>query len=78
VTGRAVASPVISVPVLDGTNFSFTFATTTGFTYVIQSKDAVEEAGWQTLQAETGDGTEKTIAFPVADAPRRFYRVVVE
>ena len=78
VAGRAVASPLILGPLLAGTNFTFSFATEPGFSYVIQFKNAIADPSWQTLQTETGDGGPKTFSLPLADAPQRFYRILVE
>ncbi len=72
-------APTIVSTIWDGTSFSFSFATQTGFTYQVQYKDALEDAAaWQTLQSVVGDGTLKTVSFPAASPAKRFYRLSVQ
>jgi len=78
-TGRAINPPLLLSPALSGADFTFSFATSTGFTYVVQyKKDSLEETVWQTLQSVAGDGTVKTITRPLAPAAQQYFRLVVQ
>lgn len=63
---------------LVGTNFQFTFPTVAGFTYVVQFKNALDEATWQPWQTLPGDGLLKTVVIPVIGQPERYFRLRVE
>ena len=76
--GRAIGPPLISPPVLNGNDFTFSFDTLNGFTYVVQYKNSFDDPIWQTLQSAAGDGTPKTITVPLSDALQRFYRLSVQ
>ncbi len=77
--GRAINPPLLLSPALSGADFTFSFATATGFTYLVQyKKDSLEETVWQTLQSVAGDGTVKTITRPLAPAAQQYFRLVVQ
>jgi PKD repeat protein len=78
VAGRAADTPLLLSPALSGSDFTFSFDTLAGFTYVIEFKDSFDDARWQILQSVAGDGTVKTITVPLADAMQRFYRMSME
>jgi PKD repeat protein len=75
--GRAINPPLILSPAFSGTDFSFSIATLTGFDYVVQYKDSISDQSWQVLQSVSGDGTTKTVLFPISSAVQRFYRLSV-
>lgn len=57
--------------------FRFEFDSQAGVTYVVQYKNALSDADWQTLKTITGDGTRQQVTDNAAGA-RRFYRVTNE
>lgn len=63
---------------LVGADFQFTFPTVTGFTYVVQFKDALSDPAWQPWQTNAGDGLLKTIVVPATSPPERYFRLRVE
>jgi PKD repeat protein len=65
-------------PTLVGTNFQFTFPTVSGFTYLVQFKNALDEVTWQPWQTLSGDGLLKMVEVPVAGQPERYFRLRVE
>jgi hypothetical protein len=77
-TLTVMAPPSLLSPTLSGGNFSFSFATVAGFTYLAQYKNSLSDPVWQTLQSIPGDGTTKTITVPLSAAAQRFYRVAVQ
>jgi hypothetical protein len=78
-TGRAINPPLLLSPALSGADITFSFATSTGFTYLVQyKKDSLDETAWQTLQSVAGDGTVKTISRPLAPAAQQYFRLLVQ
>jgi PKD repeat protein len=71
-------APTILGPAISGTNFTFSFQSVAGKTYVVQYEDDLQSASWLTLQTIPGDGTLKTVVTPIAASPRRFYRLSVQ
>jgi len=78
ITGLGFGTPVIVDLVFNPPDFTFSFETVTGKNYVVQFKDALEDAFWQTLPAVPGDGTMKTITNLTTTPAQRFYRLSVE
>jgi PKD repeat protein len=76
--GRAIDPPLILSASFNGSDFSFSFSTLAGFTYVVQYKDLLSDSAWQSLNSIPGDGTVKAVSLPIATAPQRFYRLLVE
>ena len=75
----AAAAPQLMVATTNGqTNFSFSFQTVAGFNYLIQTKTALDDAVWQTLQTQAGDDSGQTFSVPLAATPQRFYRLLVQ
>jgi PKD repeat protein/subtilisin family serine protease len=72
------AAPVILSPTVNGDNFSFTFETDAGKTYVIEFKDSVDDTGWHTLQSVPGDGSSKTITNSISTVSQRLFRMNVQ
>ena len=71
-------APTILSPAISNTNFTFSFQSIAGKSYVVQYKDDLQAASWQTLQTIPGDGSLKSVVTPVAASPRRFYRLSVQ
>ena len=76
--GHAINAPVIIQPWLSGDNFVLSFSTTTGFNYVVQFKNLLNDPAWQSLQTFPGDGTVKTVSNSVSSASQRLYRLSVQ
>jgi hypothetical protein len=73
-----VLLPQIVSPILAGTNFSFSFQTVSGKTYVVQYENVLSNGGWSNLQSVPGDGSLKTFLTPISAAPQRFFRILVQ
>jgi hypothetical protein len=78
VLGRATARPVLVSQPPAGGNYDFTFATLSGFTYVVEYKDALTNPVWQTLQTVPGDGLMHTVTNSLASPAQRFFRLMVQ
>ena len=61
-----------------GTNFSFSFQTVSGRTYLVQYENVLSSVGWSNLQTVPGDGTIKTFLTPINAAPQRFFRLLLQ
>ncbi len=66
---------LLFAPVRSGGGFSFSFETTAGRTYNVESTDSLLNLSWQPLQDVAGDGTLMTVTDPVAGTAERYYRV---
>ena len=69
---------VILSPKVNGNDFTFSFETISNMTYVIECRDSLNDASWQTLQSISGDGNPTTVTNSVPDALQRFFRLRVE
>jgi len=78
VSGLAFGLPVIVDLALNPPEFMFSFATVPGKAYLVQFKDSLDDAFWQSLPAIPGDGNIKTVTNVVTSPAQRFYRVSVE
>ena len=81
--GFACCQPVPAAPLIVGTtnsggNIHFSFVTEPGAGYVVEGKDSLSDPGWQLLETIVGDGTLKTVSYPVNAPQQRFYRLRVE
>ena len=72
-----LAAPVLLAPTTDQASFQFSFNTVAGVNYLIQFKNQLEDADWQTLVLRPGDGTVQQFSEPQSGLPRRFYRIFV-
>jgi hypothetical protein len=78
VTLRLLNAPVSANGLKFSSNtLSFIFATTTGFTYVVEFKTALGNATWTTLLTTNGTGNPVLIQDPTTNASSRFYRIRV-
>ncbi|MFO1476313.1 MAG: S8 family serine peptidase [Verrucomicrobiota bacterium] len=73
-----VQPPTLQNVTLAGTNLSFSYPTTAGFTYVVQFKDSLGDAMWQTWQSQPGDGQVQTATIPVTASLQRFFRLQIQ
>jgi hypothetical protein len=78
VFARAVATPpalVLRNPAVAGTNFTFSFGTSSGVTYTVEYKNEIEQTNWVTLQTVTGTGGNVSVTNSLRAAAHRFIRV---
>lgn len=76
--GTCVVAPVILPPTRNGSNLSFSFATVSGSTYVVQYTDSLRSPSWHTLQTVPGDGSVYTITVPLSSPAQRFFRLLLQ
>lgn len=74
-----IVPPVLVPPVLDAAlngagEIEISFATQVGVNYQVLSKGELTENGWDTLETIAGDGTIKSVSYPV-ETGWRFYAV---
>lgn len=60
-----------------GSAFSVDVATSSGSTYYLEYKAALDDASWTPAAQVSGDGAVQTLTAPGATAPQRFYRLRV-
>ena len=72
--------PVISPPIPgSGGQFSFSFATVPGLSYILEFKTTLEDPIWTPAQTIPGDGTVQTATdSPAPGTTQRFYRLRLE
>jgi hypothetical protein len=75
--GNQIPAPVIIVGPANPNNFTFSFASISGRTYVVQYKDSLDDPVWQLLQTIPGDGTTKVVNDPLTNS-QRFYRIAMQ
>jgi hypothetical protein len=63
-------------PQISGTNFGFSFATTSNQNYAIQQNTNLATANWTFVTNFTGDGSIFQFIMPVTNIPPLFFRVV--
>lgn len=77
-----VSAPSVTLQILNprvsGGNLEFSFGTTAGRQYLIESKTSLSDASWQSQPAISGDGSAKNFSAPVSGAATRFFRVRVQ
>jgi hypothetical protein len=69
-----VSQPVLLDAAFNGEQFSFTLQTKTGFTYVIEYKNNLNDPAWTPLTTVPGIGGPQLISDPAPAAHMRFYR----
>jgi hypothetical protein len=75
---KPITPPTLLNPSLTGTTFVASFASQASVSYVIQYKNELNDATWQTLQTIPGDGTTKVITDNGANVSTRFYRIAAQ
>lgn len=79
VTGAvAPTAPLLSNPQKVGTTFTVSTPTQTGFSYVLEFKNALTDANWTAIQTNSGTGGPITLTDSGVTQPNRFYRVRVQ
>jgi beta-glucanase (GH16 family) len=76
-----IVPPVLIAPTLTATanesgQIEISFATQAGANYEVRYKNAWSDATWQVLETVVGDGSPKSVSYPVSE-PARFYGVRV-
>jgi len=66
---------LVFAPTKQGNNFSISFETEPGQTYIVEYTDSLLNPNWQLLPTEDGDGTVKTVTDSAPGVPNRYYRV---
>ncbi len=70
-----LGAPKIVSTTNSGGNIFFSFASEPGASYFVEGKDSLSVTNWQLLQTLTGDGTLKTLSYPIHAPQQRFYRL---
>ena len=71
-----VAGPLALLhPVCVGTNFMFSFQTTTSTNYTVEFNNDLRTTNWQFLETLTGDGSLMPCLVPMTNGAQRFFRV---
>ena len=68
---RATDRPLIA----SGGQVQLRFAAAAGVQYVVEFKNSLSDANWQTLQNISGDDTLQIVQDSIGTAPQRFYRI---
>jgi subtilisin-like proprotein convertase family protein len=69
--------PVLLPPFITGAQIHLQFAAVNSIQYVVEYKNDLDAASWETLQTVTGDNTVQTVLDTVSASSRRFYRIRV-
>jgi hypothetical protein len=77
-TVKSASSPTLAQPKVAGSNFTFTFPTESGVTYVTESRTNLSSGAWIPLATNSGTGNPVTVTNPVSTIPSRFFRVRVQ
>jgi hypothetical protein len=75
--GGVVSLPTVALTDvgLAGNSIAFSFATQSGFSYIVQSTDALDGT-WGELETISGNGSLRTVSYAISGA-HRFFRVEV-
>ena len=80
---QPVGSPprqgILSAGITTGSNFSFTYATTPGFSYQVQTTTNLNPASWTTIAGSSTNPTGASVSFTDTNQPNvptRYYRTV--
>lgn len=66
---------LVFAPTKQGNNFSISFETEPGQSYIVEYTDSLVNPNWQVLPTQDGDGTVKTVTDSAPGVPNRYYRV---
>ncbi len=66
---------LVFAPKKVGNDFSISFETEPGQSYIVEYTDSLLNPNWQLLPTENGDGTVKTVTDSAPGVPNRYYRV---
>ncbi len=73
-----ISTPVMVINGYTATNFTFSFDTVSGKTYLVQYKDFLSDPDWLLLSSVPGDGITHTITNSFSASPQRFFRLSVQ
>ena len=68
---------ILNAGLMNTTNVSFSFISTTNQSYAVEYKDTLTQPAWLTLRIVNGDGGTLTITDSMTNLPSRFYRIRV-
>jgi hypothetical protein len=74
---RSTAPVNLATPAVAGTNFQFSFPSISGHTYTVQSRTNLVVGAWQTRTNISGDGTNKTVRFPLDRSAPQFFHLSI-
>jgi FtsH-binding integral membrane protein len=66
---------LVFAPKKVGNDFSISFETEAGQSYIVEYTDSLLNPNWQLLPTQNGDGTVKTVTNTAPGVPNRYYRV---
>jgi PKD repeat protein/subtilisin family serine protease len=78
ISGRSVGTLFMTQPMVNGTNFIFSFNTVSGVSYSVEYKDDLMDSFWQPLQIVNGDGSAVSITNSIPEATQRFFHVIAQ
>jgi hypothetical protein len=73
-----VAAPTITNPKLTGTTFTLSVSTQTGFNYVLEFKNSLNDSNWTPIQTNNGNGGLIALTNTGVYGPSRFYHIRVQ
>jgi hypothetical protein len=73
-----ISAPVIINPKLTGTTLTLSVPTQVGANYVLEFKNALNDAVWTPIQTNNGNGAQMTLTNTGATGQSRFYRILVQ
>jgi len=69
-------APIIFAPTKVGNNFTLSFQTDLGKTYLVQYTDVISPPNWQSLPSIPGNGAVQTVTNSAPDTAQRYYRLI--
>jgi hypothetical protein len=69
-------APIIFAPTKLGNNFTLSFQTDLGKTYLVQYTDTIAPPNWQNLPIIPGNGGVQTVTNSAPDIAQRYYRLI--
>jgi hypothetical protein len=77
-TVQAGSSTTLAQPKVSGSNFTFTFTTESGFTYISEYRTNLVLGSWVPFATNSGSGSSITVTNSTTNGPSRFFRVRVQ
>jgi hypothetical protein len=69
-------APIIFAPTKVGNNFTLSFQSELGKTYLVQYTDTIAPPNWQNLPIIPGNGSVQTVTNSAPDVAQRYYRLI--
>jgi hypothetical protein len=69
-------APIIFAPTKVGNNFTLSFQSDLGKTYLVQYTDTIAPPNWQNLPTVPGNGAVQTVTNSAPDIAQRYYRLI--